>query len=91
MSFSHACNALCMHAQGSGEVIPGLEEVLTGMKAGGKRRALIPPELGYASDPNNAQPQPPTFASRRQLLNHANEPLLFEVQLMRIKSPGSVA
>jgi FKBP-type peptidyl-prolyl cis-trans isomerase len=82
-------HALC--AQGAGEVIPGLEEVLLGMKAGGKRRALIPPELGYASDPEHAQPQPPTFATRRQLLNHASEPLLFEVQLVRIRDPVSAA
>jgi hypothetical protein len=26
----------------------------------------------------------PTFATRRQLSNHANEPLLFEVQLLRV-------
>ena len=75
--------------QGAGDIIPGLEEVLEGMRAGGKRRALIPPELGYANNPNNAQPQPPTFATKRQLLNHANEPLLFEIQLLKIK--GSVA
>ena len=75
--------------QGSGEVIPGLEEVLVGMRTGGKRRALIPPELGYASNPSRLQPQPPTFATKRQLLNHANEPLLFEVQLVRIRGPVS--
>ncbi|EIE24660.1 FKBP-like protein, partial [Coccomyxa subellipsoidea C-169] len=69
---------------GSKDVIPGLERVLEGMKPGGRRRALIPPELGYAADPDNAQPQPPTFATRRQLLNHAKEPLLFEVQLLKI-------
>ncbi|CAL8467684.1 g7222 [Coccomyxa elongata] len=76
---------------GSQEIIPGLEEVLEGMRPGGRRRALIPPELGYAADPNNAQPQPPTFATKRQLLNHSKEPLLFEVELLRIRRPGSVA
>ncbi len=76
--------------QGSQEIIPGLEEVLEGMRPGGRRRALIPPELGYAADPTNAQPQPPTFATKRQLLNHSKEPLLFEVELLRIRRPGSV-
>ena len=77
--------------QGSGQVIPGLEEVLVGMRVGGKRRALIPPELGYADDPNNAQPQPPTFATKRQLLNHAREPLLFEIQMLKIRAPAPAA
>ncbi len=46
----------------------GLEEVLNGMAPGSKRRALIPPELGYVSGAE--QPQPPTFATKRQLDNH---------------------
>ncbi len=77
--------------QGTGDIIPGLEEVLEGMKPGGKRRALIPPELAYAANPNDAQPQPPTFATKRQLVNHSKEPLLFEVQLLKIRNSGSVA
>jgi hypothetical protein len=85
---SLATNTSFCSLQGRGEIIPGLEEVLEGMRPGGKRRALIPPELGYATNPNAAQPQPPTFATKRQLLNHAKEPLLFEVQLLKVK--GSV-
>jgi FKBP-type peptidyl-prolyl cis-trans isomerase len=34
---------------GSGEVIEGLEAALVGMKQGGKRRVLVPPEVGYVS------------------------------------------
>jgi FKBP-type peptidyl-prolyl cis-trans isomerase len=67
---------------GDGELIPGLEEVLVGMAPGGRRRALVPPELGYTS--SALQPQPPTFATRRQLANHSRESLLFEVQLLRV-------
>lgn len=85
----HNCVINGIAGQGNGDIIPGLEEVLAGMKPGGKRRALIPPALGYVSNPNNAQPQPPTFATKRQLLNHANEPLLFEIQLLKIKDSAA--
>lgn len=34
---------------GSGEVIEGLESALVGMRQGGKRRMLVPPEVGYVS------------------------------------------
>ncbi len=68
--------------------LQGLEEVLVGMAPGGKRRALIPPAAGYASPAQGGaapQPQPPTFATKRQLEVHRNEPLLFEVALLRVR------
>ncbi|GLI65625.1 hypothetical protein VaNZ11_009195 [Volvox africanus] len=67
---------------GAGELIPGLEEVLYGMSPGSKRRALVPPELGYVV--GGELPQPPTFATKRQLETHRREPLLFEVQMLRV-------
>lgn len=69
---------------GSGELIEGLETALVGMKQGGKRRVLVPPEVGYVS--SVLQPQMPTFATKRQLANHSSEPLLFEVELLRVIS-----
>ncbi|CAA0832478.1 Peptidyl-prolyl cis-trans isomerase FKBP16-1-chloroplastic [Striga hermonthica] len=64
------------------QIIRGLQEVLVGMKVGGKRRALIPPSLGYISD--TLQPIPEEFGPRRSLLSHAKEPLIFEVQLLKV-------
>ncbi|XP_065851919.1 peptidyl-prolyl cis-trans isomerase FKBP16-1, chloroplastic isoform X2 [Euphorbia lathyris] len=57
--------------------IKGLKDVLVGMKVGGKRRALIPPSVGYINE--NLKPVPDEFGPRRSLLSHANEPLIFEV------------
>lgn len=67
---------------GDGSVIEGLEAALIGMRQGGKRRVLVPPEAGYVS--NVLQPQMPTFGTRRQLASHASEPLLFELELLRV-------
>ncbi|XP_050246280.1 peptidyl-prolyl cis-trans isomerase FKBP16-1, chloroplastic isoform X1 [Quercus robur] len=64
------------------QVIEGLKEVLIGMRVGGKRRALIPPSFGYIDE--NLQPIPEEFGPRRSLLSHANEPLVFEVQLLKV-------
>ncbi|MEW5317027.1 MAG: hypothetical protein WDW38_008359 [Sanguina aurantia] len=67
-------------------VISGLQEVLVGMQPGAKRRALIPPQVGYLEE--SMEPQvsgPPTFGTKRQLLVHSKEPLLFEVQMLRVR------
>ncbi|PWA50813.1 FKBP-type peptidyl-prolyl cis-trans isomerase domain-containing protein [Artemisia annua] len=63
------------------EIIKGLKEVIIGMKAGGKRRALIPPSVGYVNE--NLGPIPDEFGPRRSLLSHVKEPLIFEVQLLK--------
>lgn len=54
------------------------------MRPGGKRRALLPPGAAYGSYPS-AEPQPPTFAARRQVAVHAREPLVFEVALVKVR------
>jgi peptidylprolyl isomerase len=59
---------------GAGEVIPGWDEGVVGMKVGGTRRLIIPPDLAYG-----AQGRPPVIP--------ANAELTFDVQLLSIQQP----
>jgi len=57
---------------GCGYVIRGWDEGIVGMKAGGKRRLIIPHELGYGKYGTNGIPG---FAT-----------LIFEVELLKINN-----
>jgi len=58
---------------GSGQVIPGWDQGVEGMKVGGRRELIVPPDLAYG-----AQGSPPTIGP--------NATLVFVVDLLDVKS-----
>ena len=58
---------------GAGEVIRGWDQGFVGMRVGGRRRLIIPPDLGYGSmgTPNDAIP--------------ANAGLVFDMELVDVR------
>jgi hypothetical protein len=82
---------------GSGTVIPGLEEALQDMTAGGVRQVVIPysKELSYPPDDlthERVGPKPSTFSGQRALNFVLENPrldrtLLFNVKLIRVDKP----
>ena len=57
-------------AVGTGKVIKGWDEAVLSMKVGGKRRIIVPPELGYGTNPKGPIPGGST--------------LYFDVELLKV-------
>jgi FKBP-type peptidyl-prolyl cis-trans isomerase FkpA len=68
---SHRRNEPFSFTLGAGQVIKGWDEGIAGMKVGGKRRLVIPAELGYGSQPRGSIP--------------ANSVLVFDVELLDVR------
>ena len=60
---------------GAGDVIKGLDEGLTGMKVGGKRKLIVPPELGFGKEGGGGVIPP-------------NATLIYEIELLAVRDSG---
>ena len=70
-SFDRGAQSFDVTPLGQAQVIPGWNEGLMGMKAGGTRRLIIPPTLGYGAQANGPIP--------------ANSTLIFDVTVIAVK------
>ena len=70
-----------------GDLPRAVPPAMVGMRKGGRRRVLVPPQLGWSSD--TVRPRPKTFGAKRRLAQHRDEPLLFEAEVVAVYPPGS--
>ncbi|KAF6258872.1 hypothetical protein COO60DRAFT_1638843 [Scenedesmus sp. NREL 46B-D3] len=71
-----------------GAVPSAVAAAMLGMRAGGRRRMLVPP--GNWSAEQTGPPRP-TFGAARRWDTHKGEALLFEAQLVRVRPPADTA
>jgi len=74
---------------GAGQVVPGLDEAVLGMKKGGIRRVVVPARLGYSAG-QNLEPQPRSVLDRNALNSVLQNPrrdasVMFDVVVERVK------
>ncbi|OSX80886.1 hypothetical protein BU14_0031s0058 [Porphyra umbilicalis] len=76
---------------GDAAVVPGLQEMIRTMRVGGKRRAVLPPSIGYQTA--TMKPTPVDFPSMRRLRSvletSRDATIVFDVELLKVKrAPG---
>jgi FKBP-type peptidyl-prolyl cis-trans isomerase len=69
---THDCPRPLTFRMGTGDMIKGLNEGISGMREGGKRRLIIPPELGFGKQGGGGVIPP-------------NATLIYEVELLAIR------
>jgi FKBP-type peptidyl-prolyl cis-trans isomerase len=69
---THNCPRPLTFRMGTGDMIKGLNEGISGMREGGKRRLIIPPELGFGKQGGGGVIPP-------------NATLIYEVELLAIR------
>jgi FKBP-type peptidyl-prolyl cis-trans isomerase len=66
--------------------VPGFWEALSSMRPGGKRRAIVPPKIGYRSVDD--EPRPISWDARRRLLSVLNtyrdKTIVFDIELKKV-------
>lgn len=81
------------YVAGQGAVIPAFETAILGMQAGGRRRFVAPPEVGYVAGAESGKPGPipDGWGARRSLSAHKGENLVFEVHVIKVRPPEPVS
>ena len=65
---------------GAGQVIPGWDQGISGMRVGEKKTFTIPPELGYGNVDIHQNPYDPSSP----VIIPANSTLIFDVELVKV-------
>mmetsp|Transcript_15161 Transcript_15161/g.34542 ORF Transcript_15161/g.34542 Transcript_15161/m.34542 type:complete len:246 (+) Transcript_15161:43-780(+) len=67
-------------------VVKGVREAVMGMRVGGTRRIIVPPELAYASyGKEELSPLPQDWGRKRQIERFKNQPFIFEIRLKSLR------
>mmetsp|Transcript_7915 Transcript_7915/g.17511 ORF Transcript_7915/g.17511 Transcript_7915/m.17511 type:complete len:263 (-) Transcript_7915:67-855(-) len=73
-------------AEKSSPVVRGVQEGVLGMRVGGTRRLIVPPELAYAAyGKDELAPLPEDWGKKRQIERLKNQPFIFEIKLRALR------
>ena len=73
---SRDADALLVFSPGLGDLIDGLEQGVIGVRAGGTRRLIIPPALGFGSEPRRGLDG--------QIVIPGNSTLVYDIEVLQI-------